>query len=369
MEHGPPRRRRARPVADAPIDALLVGVDDLAKGWLLALLEQAPLEQAPGILAVDLTRDGPRICDAVVRALAEDVDLRRLEPGGALEPLVSRVAEIAGADTPEAAARAVDALQAVIWSALRAELTWPDPDQVSDLAERLSLVCERVRSAALRRPASGATGSPIASGPAAQARVSPADPIEPFEEHRPAPPLRVTRLEDEATAPNPVQPTAAGPLWVGAVEDEIRQAEHAGAPLSLLLAELDDAERVVSAESGDESSATFGHFAQAVRSAVRREDLLVCETPTRAWIIARETARSGALALAVRVVQAVEEAPEWRGAPLSVNVGVAVLGHDGTDATSLIEAAEEAKFAAAASGVRVMPSTPAGGPEGPPAAS
>src|SRR5581483_495366 len=118
---------------------------DLAKGWLLALLEQAPLEQAPGILAVDLTRDGPRICDAVVRALADDSDLRRLEPGGALEPLMARVTTIAGANDAEASARAVDALHAVIWSALRAELPWPDPDQIADLAERLALVCERVR--------------------------------------------------------------------------------------------------------------------------------------------------------------------------------------------------------------------------------
>src|SRR5205085_12506955 len=154
MQHGPPRRRRARPVADAPLDALLVGVEDLAKGWFLALLEQAPLEEAPGILAVDLTRDGPRICDAVVRALADDSDLRRLEPGGALEPLVSRVADIAGAGGPETTARAVDALQAVVWSALRSELPWPDPEQISDLAERLALVCEQVRAAALRRSVS-----------------------------------------------------------------------------------------------------------------------------------------------------------------------------------------------------------------------
>ena len=64
----PPRRRRARPVADAPIDSLLPRSEDLAKGWLLALLEQAPLDEAPGILAAELTRDGPRLCEAALRA-------------------------------------------------------------------------------------------------------------------------------------------------------------------------------------------------------------------------------------------------------------------------------------------------------------
>ena len=84
-------------MADAPIDALLPRSEDLAKGWLLALLEQAPLDEAPGIMAGDLTRDGPRVCEAVLRALADDTDLRRLEPGGALTPLASHVGELAGA--------------------------------------------------------------------------------------------------------------------------------------------------------------------------------------------------------------------------------------------------------------------------------
>jgi hypothetical protein len=90
MSPGPPRRRRARPVADAPVDALLARSEDLAKGWLLALLEQAPLDSLPAILASELARVGPRLCDALVRALAVDDDLRRLEAGGALAPLAAR---------------------------------------------------------------------------------------------------------------------------------------------------------------------------------------------------------------------------------------------------------------------------------------
>lgn len=119
MQAWVPRRRRARPVADAPIDALLLATEDLTKGWLLALLEQATLDEAPAILAVDLTRDGPRLCNALVRAIADDKDLRRLEPGGALEPLVAQVGELAGAQTLPAVSRAVDALLAVVWSAVR----------------------------------------------------------------------------------------------------------------------------------------------------------------------------------------------------------------------------------------------------------
>ena len=67
MQPGPPRRRRARPVADAPVDALVLRAELLAKGWLLALVEDTPLEEASRILASDVARDGPRLCEAVVR--------------------------------------------------------------------------------------------------------------------------------------------------------------------------------------------------------------------------------------------------------------------------------------------------------------
>jgi GGDEF domain-containing protein len=406
MQPGPPRRRRARPVADAPVDALLLRVGDLAKGWLLALLEQSALEDAPAILAVDLALDGPRICDAVVRALADETDLHRLEPGGALEMLVSRAGAFAGRGGPEASSRAVDALHGVIWSGIREELSYPDADQVSELAERLGLVIEYVRTAALRRFEEGGAADPGGpggsgdergdlgprSGPVS-IREAPARPG-PYEAGTgagpravggPRPGPRVVQAEDRAGGGSQPpeggaasgfprasegrlasgfptasegraasgSPRASDALWVGALEDEIVRAERTGSPLSLLLVELEDAERVSTVEHQAESSATFGRFAQAVRGVVRRQDILACETDTRAWVISRDTGRTGAYSLAERIAGAVRAAPPWQGAPMTVSVGVAVFGEDGHDAASLIEAAEEGMFAASASGLAV----------------
>ena len=92
---------------------------------------------------------------------------------------------------------------------------------------------------------------------------------------------------------------------------------------------------------------------QAVRSVVRRGDILACESETRAWIIARDTGRAGGHALGERAESAVRAARPWRGAPMTVSVGLAVLGEDGRDSAALAGAAEEAKFAAAASGSRI----------------
>jgi GGDEF domain-containing protein len=321
MQVGPPRPRRPRPVVDAPIDALLRRAEDLVKGWLLTLLEQAPLGEAPAILAVDLQADGPRICDAVLRALADDEDLGRVGRGGALEPLVSRTGELVGAQSAEQTARAVETLRAVIWRALREELPRADPDQVSELAERLALVVEQVRGAALRR-CQGDT--------------------------------EVEGSQD------------LGPLWAGPLKDEIARAERLGARLALLLVELDEAERVIAVEPPSEAEAIFSRFAETVRSAVRREDGFALETAARAWIVARDVDRVGALALGARIAGSIRAADPWRGAPITVSVGVAALGEDGRDAAALTEAAEESKYAADASGRPIAQAEPGQAPGDPP---
>ncbi len=168
--------------------------------------------------------------------------------------------------------------------------------------------------------------------------------------------------ETPAAAPARPAPTRqAEALWIGAIEDEITRAQKSDSLLSLLLVELEDAERVQAADTAREASATFGRFAQALRSVVRRQDILACETETRAWIIARDTGRAGAQALASRTAQAVREARPWQGARMTVNAGIAVFREDGHDAATLIGSAEQAKFAAAAAGLAVIHEMP---PEG-----
>jgi GGDEF domain-containing protein len=347
----------------------------LAKGWLLALLEQAPLDDAPAILATDLTRDGPRVCDAVLRAIADDADLRRLEPGGVLTPLVARVGELAGAAAPAAASRAVDALVGIIWSAVRDELRGADADLVAELTERLTLIGELVRSAVLERSAPRPV-SPVSPPVAPVPSVPPPPPVKPpppVASSRPPPSPAPPPPSPPPPSPAPPPPAAASPaapqrawpgladpptldpsraLWIGALDDEL--VRGAGAPLSLLLAELDDSERVMAVEPDAQARAVLSRFAAAVRSAVRRQDILVCETDARAWIIARDTDRRDAYTLGERIAAAVRSSEHWHGAPLVASVGVAVFGEDGRTSGELIEAAEEARFAAAAGGTDVL---------------
>src|SRR5579875_3866763 len=331
----PTRRRRARPVADAPIGELLTGVEELAKAWLVELIERAPLRDAAAILAAPLSREGPALCDAALRAITADEPLRRLQRGGALRRLAQRSPQLAGARSALQAAAAIDALHGVLWAALRDRLQDADPLWVAQLSERLALVAEVLREAALE-----AFETPGGTG-----RTSPGDgdactgPGEPGE-------AVAARPWPQA----PVPSSARAGLWMSALAAEVSRSRPG--ELALLSVELEDADRLAVSGDGAPVAVVFDHFAAQLRAAVRERDILVRENDGRAWIIAPGTSRSQARELGERIAAAVAQR-RWRGAPLAASVGIAVLGEDGETPDRLIEAAEEARFAAAADGVRV----------------
>jgi len=162
-QHG----RRPRPVADAPA----TDPDAIAKGWLLALVADAPLAQAALVPAAELARGGPALCAGVLAALASDAELERLVTGDGRAPLGASAARLTGARTPSALAAGVEALRAVTWRALRAELRDPAPELVADLADRLAYVCAEIAAASLAAPVVDAPprGGPLAEALAASA--------------------------------------------------------------------------------------------------------------------------------------------------------------------------------------------------------
>ncbi len=292
-----------------------------------------------------------------------------------------------------------------------------DPDLVADLAARLTRVCALIRDAGLVRAGGGPGLEPVRARGGASTRgaetlgggtvppagragtagraatveetagarpvwvgegAPPAAPPEPAAETPPPAGGGVVEVEpsvepepsaDEPAAEPESGPGAPGaatggateggtsgrgaPLWVEALEDEIQAAKASFAPLSLLLAEMEDAERIAVSAGADRAGEAFGEFALAVRRALRRQDILVQETSSRAWVIARGTARAGAHSLGARIAESVGETSSVGGSPLVASVGVAVLGEDGIDCAQLMEAAEEARFAASARGIEV----------------
>src|ERR1700730_7850810 len=126
--------RCARPVADAPVEALLVRADELARRWAIALVVARPLEQIGEVPLEDLAREAPALCEQAVRALQSDAELERMAtpaaPRGRENPAPShRLGALAGAHDAGAAVEAVEALRGVLWDALLDELSWPILDR------------------------------------------------------------------------------------------------------------------------------------------------------------------------------------------------------------------------------------------------
>jgi GGDEF domain-containing protein len=245
------------------------------------------------------------------------------------------------------------ALSGVVWAALREELRAPSPDLVTGLAERLALVCSVIRDGAIEGPLGGGLeavrSQPADAGPAESRRCVPDLAPGPA----PAAANEVADVVDVTEAGAPSEP-----LWLSALGDEVRGSGSGGRPLSLLLAELEDADRVLASTSPERAGMAFGDFVAALRRVLREQDILVCEEDARAWVIARETARAGAHSLGARIAEAVGETSTLNGVPLVASVGVAVLGEDGESPDELIEAAEEARFSASARGIEVSRRVP-----------
>ena len=344
-----------------------------------ALLERAPLEQMPAILAGEMATDGPRLFNAVVRAIGDETRPGgRLAEAGALEPLAARAGEIAGAGgSADATASAVDVLGEVVWAAVREELRLARSDQIAELAERIGVIVGLVRAAALPRGAGSGwswrlprrllpkRGWPMWGWPkrGRRGRRSP-------KRRRPKR-RRPKRRWPKGRWPKGRWPSAAWSCSHG--PHHHRSGDPCGSARLRTSSSARSgpaggcrccwpSSRMPSASCRWKPRARRPRLSGALRrhcatpSAARTSS--PSESESRAWVIARDTGRPGAQALAERIAEAVRAAPQWRGAPLSVTIGIAVVGEDGHDAPSLIEVAEESRFAAAASGIEIVPPGP-----------
>jgi hypothetical protein len=353
-DQGTPRPSWPVPVERAEAELLAGRAQAVAKGWLLTLLERAPLDAIAAIPAADLASEGPAVCAACARALGSDSELDRLRPGGDLAALVQRIPALAGAhDTAETLA-AVDALRACLWAAAR-DARGARTDDLAPLAERLAEVAL----------VAGATALTAAQAGPARHAARPED-AEPAVHDLRTPSGSVTQLPQR---PAPPPEMDDGDLWITTLERHVDRAQREGSGLALLRVELVDDERIAAAAAepdAEDRGVPYGRLAQAIRRAIRRQDLVASDRQGRAWVIAPSVGRAGAIALAERIGAGVEHGEHWRGAPLAATIGFAVYGEDGRDAATLIDRAEEAMLAASAAGVRIGEATPApvGEPDG-----
>ena len=358
-------RRRPRPVADAPVAPLSDGAA-LAKSWLLALIEDAPLAEAAAVPAADLAREGPALCTALLEAVRSDDALARLAPGGDRAALAASAARLAGAPDPAQATAAVEALRGVTAAALAEHLRAPDPALVADLGERLAHVCAVIAAAAAGAAgralaAEGAAGRKRRSKKAAEDEASaraaaPDDGIEEPERPMSEPDGPITardaRHGQRAAMADGGVPAGDQP-WRGAIGRRLERHEEDGLPFALLVLEVDGVERLLDAALGDEVAQALEQAEAALLAQLLPADALSREHPGRYWLISPDTDLPAGRALGHRLADAVSAAASLHGAPLTISIGLAVCPDDAGTVDALIEHADEGIFAARAAGVRL----------------
>ena len=401
---GTPRPSRPVPVERAEAELLAGRAQAIAKGWLLTLLERAPLDAVAAIPAAELASEGPAVCAAFARALGSDAELDRLRPAGDHANLARRIPTLAGAHDATETLAAVDALRACLWAAA-IDARGTRTDDLAPLAERLAEVALIAATTALdQAQAKGSEGEGAAATPAAAApepsgaaadraggagETISATPLakssspatgparhaagpeqEPAVHDLRTAPASVTQLPQRPPVPaDVVSEMDDGDLWISTLERHVDRAQREGGGLALLRVELVDGERLATAaaeptEAPEDRGVPYGRLAQAIRRAIRRQDLVASDRQGRAWVIAPAVGRAGAIALAERIGAGVEHGEHWRGAPLAATIGFAVYGEDGRDAATLIDRAEEAMLAASAAGMRIGEASPAPNGEG-----
>jgi GGDEF domain-containing protein len=315
---------------------LLDNTDELAKGWLLELLERRPLARAESLHVGRLAVHGPPLCAAIVRALGGDGELKALMPGGELAPVLLELGALVDANGPFELSAALELLRGVLSSSLRDCLDRPEPELVWAVSERLALVLEIARGTALRGVA-----DVLAAGDRAEVAAETA--------------ARADAEVPAVTAARADAEVLSADRWIRDLDDAIIDARRRMRPLALLMVELEEPGRLQAALGGERAAVTFRDFRTAVRTQVRRGESLVEENDCRVWVLSIDSGGQAAREHAHRIADAVSRLAPWHGVPPAVAIGVAVLGEHAQTAESLIEAAEEARYAASAAGVPVGP--------------
>jgi diguanylate cyclase (GGDEF)-like protein len=138
-----------------------------------------------------------------------------------------------------------------------------------------------------------------------------------------------------------------------AVSRETERAVRFGRPMGLLMLDLDHFKDVNDTHGHQVGDAVLIEVADRVRAEVREVDLVARYGGEEFAVILPETDRGGAEHIAERICERVRSRPlhaagvELR---LTVSIGVAVLPDDGTTPSALVRVADDALYAAKASG-------------------
>jgi len=317
--------RRTSPLR-GPLARLDRERDELAKAWLVRLIERASLEEIKGLPTDRLADELPELIGDVLTLTSESGRDPELLPPGARER-ATRIADLRGARENVAAEllRDLTAIQVAILGSLAKEPEGLDLEGYADLALRLAEAIGVLQSVA----------------------------VEGLVERQ------VNELESLANS-DPL----TGLSNRRYLQDQLRQAlgiyKRYETPFALLILDVDGLKRLNDSKGHQAGDRALVQVATAMRRTLRTTDTAARIGGDEFCVLATNQNATAAEPLAQRIVDAVD-AETGADSPIGISIGVVSCPEHGDDTDALLEMADQAMYRAKAGGLKVA----LGDPENP----
>lgn len=309
---------------NGPLGRLERAREELAKAWLVRLIERATLEDIRHLPTERIAAELPALISDVLKAASHTDDPYAMAPE-ARERAV-RLAELREPSAGGAAevTRDVGAIQAVILEALRQDADKLGPAGFADLAIGVADAVGALQAAAVETL------------------------------------LRRRSRELEASAGSD---PLTGLFDLRHLQTELRQAlalhERYGHPFALLVLDIEGLRRINDSRSRQAGDRVLVQVALAVRRAIRTVDVPARIAGDEFGVLMPQQDAAAARALAERLAEAARvETAGADDAGVEVAVGVVSCPEHGKEVTTLLEAADQAMYAAKAGGESVAVGEP-----------
>jgi diguanylate cyclase (GGDEF)-like protein len=308
-----------------PLARLERSKDELAKAWLVRLIERASLDEISELPTDRIARELPELISDIVGSVAK----ANGDPYELTEEQADRAASLAalrsGRDTSAGdVAHDVAALPAVLVRALRDELAEEEPQRFAEAVERLADATGAIQAVAadelIRR--------------------------------------RSRELESQA---NTDALTGLGNLrhLQKQIGHLLEVHKRYGRPFGVLLMDIDGLKRVNDAHGHQAGDRLLMQVAMALRRSIRTVDVAARLGGDEFCVLAPEQESDAATTLAGRLATAVqEEIASPDDPPVGLSIGVVSCPRHGGEAEALIDAADRAMYRAKAAGDSVAVGEP-----------
>ena len=309
MDH-PPRAEIARTQRE---------LEDLAKEWLLRMIERTPLPDVGELPVEWVVNEGPPLIADIVAALSDPAAATERELESARRDRASRLARLRdGAGAAGQIPRDLAALQALLVETIRREIPERHAGEFARAVERLAEVFGSIQgtitSALVEERTGGARRDELTGLPGR------------------------SQLEE----------------WLALLVSEHRRYAH---PFSLALVDIDGLGRINEAYGRDAGDALLVSVAGVIRRQIRTVDQAFRLGEDEFCILAPHQLSEGLLPMAERVGALSSESQAAWGPRVAIAAGVAGLPEDGESAEDVLEAAERAVFEAKAAGALAIRSS------------